>query len=213
MRADPLRETLLPTACDEAKVCRCAKEVIDVTALAMRAGLSARDLQATMFAYPTSASDLGYAVATVAPGAGRGAEATVIQDADLRGVARVAKTVALIDAKGLRYWLALLAACGVFLLFAALQWRANITPTRSLVLACVITAATAAAFAAVWPSRPWRWGVLLSSVFWLYLLCVFGAFALQGDFAWWPLIDGVIIVSIACAGAAAGKAFSPRPTS
>lgn len=37
-----------------------ADEVINVFALAVRHGMSARDLQDTMFAYPTGASDIGY---------------------------------------------------------------------------------------------------------------------------------------------------------
>jgi glutathione reductase (NADPH) len=37
-----------------------ADEVINVFALAIRHGLTARDLKATMFAYPTGASDIGY---------------------------------------------------------------------------------------------------------------------------------------------------------
>lgn len=35
-------------------------EVINVFALAIRNGLRAKDLQDTMFAYPTGASDVGY---------------------------------------------------------------------------------------------------------------------------------------------------------
>jgi glutathione reductase (NADPH) len=37
-----------------------ADEVINVFALAIRNGLTAKDLKATMFAYPTGASDIGY---------------------------------------------------------------------------------------------------------------------------------------------------------
>jgi glutathione reductase (NADPH) len=37
-----------------------AEDVINVFALAMRHGLTSRDLKSTMFAYPTSASDIGY---------------------------------------------------------------------------------------------------------------------------------------------------------
>jgi glutathione reductase (NADPH) len=37
-----------------------ADEVINVFALAMRHGLTASDLKATVFAYATSASDIGY---------------------------------------------------------------------------------------------------------------------------------------------------------
>jgi glutathione reductase (NADPH) len=37
-----------------------ADEVINVFALAIRNGLTAEDLKATMFAYPTGASDIGY---------------------------------------------------------------------------------------------------------------------------------------------------------
>jgi glutathione reductase (NADPH) len=35
-------------------------EVINVFALAIRHGLTVRDMKATMFAYPTGASDIGY---------------------------------------------------------------------------------------------------------------------------------------------------------
>jgi len=38
----------------------CADEVINLFALAIRHSLTARDLQTTMFAYPTGASDIGY---------------------------------------------------------------------------------------------------------------------------------------------------------
>ncbi len=37
-----------------------AEEVINVFALAIRHGLTVADLKATMFAYPTGASDVGY---------------------------------------------------------------------------------------------------------------------------------------------------------
>lgn len=37
-----------------------ADEVINVFGLAIRHGLTADDLKATMFAYPTGASDIGY---------------------------------------------------------------------------------------------------------------------------------------------------------
>ena len=37
-----------------------ADEVINIFALAIRHGLTAEDLKATMFAYPTGASDIGY---------------------------------------------------------------------------------------------------------------------------------------------------------
>jgi glutathione reductase (NADPH) len=39
-----------------------ADEVINLFALAIRHNLTARDLQATLFAYPTGASDIGYMV-------------------------------------------------------------------------------------------------------------------------------------------------------
>jgi glutathione reductase (NADPH) len=39
-----------------------ADEVINLFALAIRHNLTARDLQTTMFAYPTGASDIGYMV-------------------------------------------------------------------------------------------------------------------------------------------------------
>jgi glutathione reductase (NADPH) len=39
-----------------------ADEVINLFALAVRHKLTARDLQTTMFAYPTGASDIGYMV-------------------------------------------------------------------------------------------------------------------------------------------------------
>ncbi len=37
-----------------------ADEIINLFALAIRHNLAARDLQTTMFAYPTGASDIGY---------------------------------------------------------------------------------------------------------------------------------------------------------
>jgi pyruvate/2-oxoglutarate dehydrogenase complex dihydrolipoamide dehydrogenase (E3) component len=37
-----------------------AEEIVNIFALAVRAGLSARDLKDTVYAYPTSASDIGY---------------------------------------------------------------------------------------------------------------------------------------------------------
>ena len=37
-----------------------AEEVINLFALAIRAGLSASDLKNMVYAYPTSASDVGY---------------------------------------------------------------------------------------------------------------------------------------------------------
>ena len=36
------------------------KKIVNVFALAIRAGLSARDLKDMVYAYPTSASDIGY---------------------------------------------------------------------------------------------------------------------------------------------------------
>ena len=39
-----------------------ADEVINLFALAIRHNLTARDLQTTVFAYPTAASDIGYMV-------------------------------------------------------------------------------------------------------------------------------------------------------
>ena len=39
-----------------------AEEVVNLFALAIRHNLTARDLQTTMFAYPTAASDTGYMI-------------------------------------------------------------------------------------------------------------------------------------------------------
>jgi glutathione reductase (NADPH) len=39
-----------------------ADEVVNLFALAIRHNLTARDLQTTMFAYPTAASDIGYMI-------------------------------------------------------------------------------------------------------------------------------------------------------
>lgn len=37
-----------------------AEEIVNIFALAVRAGLSARDLKDMVYAYPTGASDIGY---------------------------------------------------------------------------------------------------------------------------------------------------------
>lgn len=107
-----------------------------------------------------------------------------------------------------RYLLGLLVASGLFLTFAAFQLGGGVTPLKSLALASLLTAAGAAAFAFVWPARAWRWGVLLSSVFWLYLGVVFAAFTLSGAAEWWPLVDALVIVAVASMAAVLAGAVS-----
>jgi peptidoglycan/LPS O-acetylase OafA/YrhL len=122
----------------------------------------------------------------------------------------VLPSVAFPQAKGSSYLLALLVAFGVFLAFAAMRFGGEAAPLTSVALASLLTAAGAAALAVRWPARPWRWGVLVSSAFWLYLLLVFAAFAANGEAQWWPLIEALVICAFACACAAGAASMARR---
>jgi hypothetical protein len=110
---------------------------------------------------------------------------------------------------GFRYVLAVAAAFGAFLLFAATQSAGPATPFRSLATASFIVAAGAAVFAYRWPHRAWLWGLLLCGAFWPYLGIVFVSILAEGGLDGWPLIDASIIGAASFAGAALGRAASP----
>jgi hypothetical protein len=109
------------------------------------------------------------------------------------------------------YVLAVSAAAFVFCLFIALELPVEGTPAKSLPIAGALCGFAAAAFSYVWPRSPWVWGTVLSGGFWAFLLVVFGAFLMNGQLELWPLVDALVIVTIAWTGAAAGRMLAQRP--
>jgi Ca2+/Na+ antiporter len=101
-------------------------------------------------------------------------------------------------------------AAGLFVLFALLERGVLVGPIRSLSTASFLAAVGAGSFAYRYPRQVWRWGLLLSSAFSVFLVIVFFLFASQGQLDWWPLADASIIVGAACAGAFIARALSHR---
>jgi uncharacterized membrane protein YeiH len=75
----------------------------------------------------------------------------------------------------------------------------------SRVMAFAACAVAGLAFAWQWPLPSWRWGLWVSSGFWLFFATVFAAMLARGEPEWSPLLDAVGVIAFACAGAALGR--------
>jgi hypothetical protein len=71
--------------------------------------------------------------------------------------------------------------------------------TLGFLLPMLLAAAAAFAFAVIWPGGSWRWGILLSSGFWVFFLIVFLAYLSTGQ---WDLLTFVRALSVGLAGLA-----------
>ena len=67
------------------------------------------------------------------------------------------------------------------------------TPATTWIVPPLMCAISAFAFAAIWPHGSWRWGLVLSSGFWIFFVAVFVAYLTLNK------LDGLTLLRAACA--------------
>ena len=92
---------------------------------------------------------------------------------------------------------------GVSAKFGLVPWLPSIVAATCCGMGAVL-------FAYYTPGGSWRWGLSISSACWLFLGLTFIFFWTQGIFNWWPLIDALIVATVACAGGNFGRRMANR---
>lgn len=98
------------------------------------------------------------------------------------------------------YALALLAAFAALAMFFLIFLQFKFARSSPMLLALGFCWLLAAAFSFVWPSGSWRWGLWVSSGFWLFLGFAFVSFLVNDEFERWPAVEALAIAIIACSG-------------
>jgi len=70
-----------------------------------------------------------------------------------------------------------------------------------IILAVAAGFVAASILSVVWPFFAWRWGVIVSGGWLIFLSLVFVSYCRQGQCEWAPLWEGMWILVAACAGA------------
>lgn len=82
-------------------------------------------------------------------------------------------------------------------------------PGATFVVPPLLAALTAFAFAAMWPRKPWYWGVILASGFCAYFLIVFVAYLSIGQWNGTSLARALTVLLAGIGGAAAAAWIRP----
>lgn len=87
------------------------------------------------------------------------------------------------------------------------------SPPMSWLIPALACAVLALVFALRWPEGSWRWGVWLSSGFWVFFLVVFVSYLLTSTVDWKTPLRAVAVLLPAIAAALLGAALRRRPAS
>lgn len=63
-------------------------------------------------------------------------------------------------------------------------------------------------FAFCWPHGSWRWGLWVSSAFWLFFGFVFVSYLVGGRLEWTPAVSAILSAGVACIGAVGGHSLA-----
>jgi hypothetical protein len=91
-----------------------------------------------------------------------------------------------------------------FLVFCLSSLRLALVNSYPLFFAVALCAPAAAVVALKWPAGSWRWGLWVSSGFWLFLGTVFASFLAQSQLEWMPAAEAVGVAASSCLAAALG---------
>jgi hypothetical protein len=108
------------------------------------------------------------------------------------------------------YIIALLSGFLVFALFGLIRVRSDLSESYAFALAIGFCSLLSAAFAYIWPHALWRWGILVSSSFWIFLILVFFSYLFNDQYEWSTVIEAVLVTGISCIGAILGRWISKR---
>ena len=110
------------------------------------------------------------------------------------------------------YFSGFLSGLLLFLIFVIIRSRFDLGDFMAITLAIVSCALLSAAFAFYWSRlrAPCRWGLWVSSSFWLFLGLVFISYMINNQYRWLPAIEALMFAGIACIGAMLGRWVSNR---
>ena len=95
-------------------------------------------------------------------------------------------------------------------LFFLTLLRFEIRGSYPVLLASGVCYVLTALFAFVWPGGSWRWGIWVSSGFWLFFGFVFISFMIKGEFEAPPLIEAILVAVFGCMGGILGRRLFDR---
>ncbi len=108
------------------------------------------------------------------------------------------------------YAIAVLAAWSAFAVFCVISLHSPLANSFPLSLAIALCVPLGTTFALIWSSASWRWGVWVSSGFWLFLGVVFLSFLSESRLEWMPAVEAATITGLSCVGAVFGRWLSDR---
>ena len=108
------------------------------------------------------------------------------------------------------YLMATLSALLAFAIFCVLSLHSARANSFPLALAIALCMPLGTAFSLIWSNASWRWGLWVSSGFWLFLGVVFFSFLAESQLEWMPAVEAVTITALSCVGAFFGRWLSLR---
>ena len=106
------------------------------------------------------------------------------------------------------YAMAFFSGFFVFLVFLLIRFRSDLSDSQAIGLAIAACSLLSALFAFAWPRALWRWGLWVSSSFWLFLSLVFVSYLLNNQYEWVPAIEALSFAGFASIGAMLGQGVS-----
>ncbi len=103
--------------------------------------------------------------------------------------------------------LALLAGAGALGLFLLTILQFDFADDNPFPFALGLCLILGGGFAVIWPSLSWRWGIGVTSAFWLFLGFACFSFLANGVSEWLPAIQAVAILVTGCMGGLIGAWF------
>jgi hypothetical protein len=102
--------------------------------------------------------------------------------------------------------IAIISGLLLFLFFLLIRGNSDISESLAITLAILSCMLLSAAFAFSSPvgRAPWRWGLWVSSSFWLFLTVVSVSYFLNHQYMWLPVIQAIMFAGTACLGAMLG---------
>lgn len=79
------------------------------------------------------------------------------------------------------------------------------SPAGTWIVPAAACAIASLAFALKWPAESWRWGIWLSSGFWIFFLSVFVAYLSVGTFDWLTVLRALSVLAAGIPAAALGE--------
>ena len=86
----------------------------------------------------------------------------------------------------------------------------DIRGSNPVLLASGMSVILSTMFAFVWPGGSWRWGIWVSSGFWLFFGFVFISFMIKGEFEAPPLIEAIVVAVLGSMGGLFGRRLFER---